>query len=145
MRASQKFSLSKPIEGQAISVPTLAYFRARHRRRLHSLILAEFKKSGISQAELCRRLRKEAAQISRLLANPGNLSQDTVSDLLFAISGAEPVYDVTYPFDQAVRNYRGPEWLTKKPEKQLTSATTETNLVGDQNSFVKRLEISAAA
>lgn len=107
MTTSQTFSLSKPTEGEPIRVPTLAYLRARHKRKLHSLVLAEFKKSGITQAELCRRLRKDAATVSRLLGEPGNWRLDTVSDLLFAISGAEPTYGVDYPLDKPARNFTG--------------------------------------
>src|SRR6266850_1150188 len=95
--------LSKPVEGEPLRGPTLVYFRARHRMKLYSLVLGEFKKSGISQAELCRRLRKGPAQISRLLGGPGNWSLDTVSDLLFAISGAEPAYELRYPLDKPGR------------------------------------------
>jgi len=109
MSVSQKFSLSKPVEGQAILVPTLAYMRARHRRKLHSLVLAEFRKSGLSQAELCRRLRKEPAQISRMLGTPGNWSLDSVSDLLFAISASELTYQLAYPLEKAARNFRAHE------------------------------------
>jgi transcriptional regulator with XRE-family HTH domain len=53
------------------------------------LIIGEFKKSGLSQAVLARRLDKEPAQLSRLLSGPGNLTVDTISDLLFAINGTE--------------------------------------------------------
>ncbi|MGD0420260.1 MAG: hypothetical protein ABSA68_11900 [Xanthobacteraceae bacterium] len=111
MSTLQNFSLSKPIPGEPIPVSTLAYFRARGRRKLHSLILAEFKDSGISQAELCRRLRKEPAQISRMLGSPSNLRPDSASDLLFAISGAEIVYQTAYPLDKPPRNFRKPDWL----------------------------------
>jgi transcriptional regulator with XRE-family HTH domain len=97
MSTSQNFSLSKPALDESIPVPTLAYFRARQRRKLHSIVLAEFKKSGITQADLCRRLRKEPAQISRILGSPGNWRLDTVSDLLFAISAAELNLSVEYP------------------------------------------------
>lgn len=103
MSASRKPLLSKPTPGEPIPVGTLGYFRARNRRKLHSLVLSEFEKSGITQAELCRRLRKEPAQISRLLGSPSNISVDTSSDLLFAISGAEADYTAAYPFEKPQR------------------------------------------
>ena len=111
MNTSRTFSLSKPTQGEPIRVPTLGYLRARHKRKLHSLVLREFKKSGITQAELCRRLRKDAATISRMLGSPGNWRLDTVSDLLFAINAAEPTYSVDYPLDKAVRNFTGVDQL----------------------------------
>jgi hypothetical protein len=73
--------------------------------------LTEFQNSGLSQADLARRLGKRPEIISRLLGAPGNWGLDTVSDLLFAISGAEPDYAVSYPFDVPARNDVQPHWL----------------------------------
>ncbi len=126
MSTSRTFSLSKPTEGEPIRVPTLAYLRARHKRKLHSLVLGEFEKSGITQAELCRRLRKDAATISRMLGSPGNWRLDTVSDLLFAINAAEPAYGVDYPLDKAARNFRGGDQLFKL-SKTSTAATIKSD------------------
>lgn len=99
-------------EGDAL-VPagTLGYFQARNRSRIYEAVLQEFLQSGITQAALARRLGKRPEQINRLLGAPGNWTLDTVSDLLFAISGAEPVYGVQYPLRDPDRNYRHPEWL----------------------------------
>ena len=113
MSASKKLSLSKPIPGEYVPLTTLEYFRARHRRKQHTIVLSEFKRSGITQAELCKRLKKEPAQISRLLGSPTNWSADTYSDLLFAISGAEPIQSVSYPLDMPERNYRNQDWVVK--------------------------------
>jgi hypothetical protein len=54
---------------------------------------------------------KRAEQVNRLLGAPGNWTLDTVSDLLFSISGAEVVYGVQYPLKEPPRNFRQPEWL----------------------------------
>jgi hypothetical protein len=111
MLTSQISTLSKPTGANRIEPWQLAYFQARNRSRVHELVLLEFAKSGITQADLARRLNKQPAVISRLLGAPGNWGIDTVSDLLFAISGAEVAYRVQYPLDGAPQNYRSPQWL----------------------------------
>jgi hypothetical protein len=103
--------LSKPEGAGRIPLGTLGYFRARNKWRVYDLVLREFKKSELSQADLARRLGKRPEVISRLLGAPGNWGLDTVSDLLFAIAGGEPVYGVAYPLNEAARNDAQPDWL----------------------------------
>jgi hypothetical protein len=104
-------SLSEPAGDEPVPAGTAAYFHARNRGRIYEAVIQEFLRSGISQATLARRMSKRPEQINRLLGAPGNWTLDTVSDLLFAISGAEPVYGVQYPLREPPRNYRQPEWL----------------------------------
>jgi hypothetical protein len=112
MDTSQKTSsLYKPRGADLIPFGTLGYFRARNRWRAYEVVLTEFKNSGLTKADLARRLGKRPEVISRLLGAPGNWGLDTVSDLLFAISGAEPVYNRAYPLEIAARNDNRPEWL----------------------------------
>lgn len=68
--------------------------------RMFDIVHAEFKRSGISQAELAARMRKDPGQLNRLLGAPGNWTQDTSSDLLWAISGARLVYALEYPMQK---------------------------------------------
>ena len=104
-------TLSRPSDSDPIPEAALTYFRVRNKQRLYELVLNEFIKSGLSQAELARRLSKAPEVVCRLLGAPGNWRLDTVSDFLFAISGAEPAYDVSYPLERAPRNYVKPDWL----------------------------------
>ena len=90
MSTSRTSVLSKPTGSDKISVGTLGYVRARNRQRAYDLVVRELKKSGITQAELARRLGKGQDAVSRLLSRPGNWELDTLSDLLFAISGSVP-------------------------------------------------------
>ena len=90
MSTSRTSALSKPTGSDKISVGTLGYVRARNRQRAYDLVVRELKKSGITQAELARRLGKGQDAVSRLLSRPGNWELDTLSDLLFAISGSVP-------------------------------------------------------
>jgi hypothetical protein len=72
----------------------------------------EFLKPGISQAELARRMGKGNDQICRWLGEPGNWTLDSVSDLLFAISGAElDCSEAQYPLDAPPRNLTQPDWF----------------------------------
>jgi hypothetical protein len=84
-----------------ISIGTLGYIRARNRQRQYDLVIKEFKRSGITQADLGRRLGKSPEVISRLLARPTNWEADTFADLLFGISGAVAQYQAERPLQRA--------------------------------------------
>jgi hypothetical protein len=93
MNTSQKTtSLSEPVDDGPIPNGTLGYFRTLNKRRAYSLVMSEFKKSGISEAVLAVRLHKNPDDIRSLLSGPENWSMDTYSDLLFAIRGGVPTY-----------------------------------------------------
>jgi hypothetical protein len=109
MITSPTTTLSEPVGAEPIPLGTLAYFRSRYRHRLHSLVLREFRKSGLTQADLARRLGKRTDVVCRLLAAPGNWQLDTVSDLLFALSAAEPGCTLDYPFDRNVGHQGNPQ------------------------------------
>jgi hypothetical protein len=110
MLSKQRSCALKPTDRCRLNVGELSYMRERNRARLYNLVIEEFQYSGISQAVLAGRLGKAPEVISRLLGSPGNWTQDTISDLLYAISGAEPRYDVGYPHEETPQIYRAP-WL----------------------------------
>jgi hypothetical protein len=97
MNTSPTTGLSEPVGSAKISLGTLGYVRARNRQRQFDLVIREFKRTGITQAELARRLGKSPEVISRLLARPTNWEADTFGDLLFGISGAVPAYRLEHP------------------------------------------------
>lgn len=105
------FTLSKPAGRDKISGAASAYMQTRNRMRAFDAVHAELKKSGISKAELADRTGKGADRIAHLLGAPGNWTLDTISDLLFAISGAEIDYQISYPLDKTPRNQSHPAWL----------------------------------
>ncbi len=107
MSISQTTMLSKPDGANAIPHWTLAYLRTRNKRRAYDLVIREFKKSEISQAELARRLGKGTDRVCKVLAGPGNWTLDTLSDFLFAIAGAVPKFDLDFPLEKPARNSRG--------------------------------------
>jgi hypothetical protein len=144
-------TLSKPIGDARVPDGTLAYFRGRNRFRLYEIIVKEFLKSDRTQATLARRLGRRPEVVNRVLSAPANLTIDTVSDFLFAISGAEPAYGLQYPLDQAPRNYGSPEWLSHSTHSlTTTSAGVSTtwewegitrNPSGGTNTIVTRMTI----
>jgi hypothetical protein len=117
---------SKPTGADRIPIGTLGYFRARNKHRVYDLVVKEFKKAGISQADLARRLGLGTDRVCRMLGAPGNWTLDTASDLLFAISGAEPTYGLAYPLERPKSNWRAPDWLyEEKTDVSDTSSTAD--------------------
>src|SRR5262249_39772289 len=100
-----------PTGSNRVPLGTFGYFQARNKRNAYDIVMEEFEKSGLSQADLARRLGKGTDLVCRLLGGPGNWTLDTLSDLLFAISGATPVYSLDYPLTRPPRNQVGPTWL----------------------------------
>ncbi len=75
--------------------------RARRRQVYHSMVLAEFEKSGITQAELARRIGKSPRRVNQWLSNPSNWESDTVADLLFGTTGTVDVPFAVEPTHEA--------------------------------------------
>ena len=128
-------TLSKPTGSDPVPLGTFGYFRARHRTRVYEMVLREFMESGLTQADLARRMSKRPDVICRWLGAPGNWTLDTVSDLLFAISGGEPEYQVSRPLDEPGRNMIAPSWLCAGDERPALPAA--------QHNFASTLPQSA--
>lgn len=83
--------LSKPRgKDDAARIPEwmLDYVRERGKQDIHSLILGEFRRAGITQTTLAARLgHKMADRVCRYLRSPANWTIETVAELLFAICG----------------------------------------------------------
>jgi hypothetical protein len=109
MPTSRTSILSKPTGADPIAPTSFGYLRARIKQSAYDLVIKEFKKSGLSQADLAKRLGKpnRTDQICKLLGGPGNWTLETVSDLMFAISGGVVKFDVMYPLEKAAKNFRG--------------------------------------
>jgi hypothetical protein len=114
--------------GEKVPLGTLGYFRARNKRHAYDLVVREFKRSGISQAELARRLGKGTDRVCKLIGGPGNWTLDTVSDLLFAIGAAEPVYGLSYPLDKPTRNYSAEADLLEKFQTESKNAINVSSI-----------------
>lgn len=111
-------SLSKPIGRERISTSAIAYVQTRTKMRAFNTVHKQFRKSGLSQAELASRLGKGTDRINKILSAPGNWTLDTIAELLFAINGGVVSFDVAFPMDAAKRNDTRPRWLTSESTKE---------------------------
>jgi hypothetical protein len=128
MSTSRTTGLSEPTGSTKISLGTLGYICARNRQRAYDLLIKEFKKSRLTQADLARRLGKRAEVISRLLSRPRNWELDTFSALLFAISGGVVTYSLGYPLAVQDRTSDQKPMDPRKPVTKSEEASTVMNL-----------------
>lgn len=116
MTTSQQTSILYEIENKLpIPAGKRAYFAARLRNRLYNFIMTKFKENehdnGLTKAELARRIGRDPAVVTRLLASPGNWRSDTASDLLLGICGEELEFSSSSPLTRPKRNYAGSDWF----------------------------------
>ncbi len=138
MTYSETSTLVEPTGDDRIPAGHLAYFTARNRRKIYSAVIKAFKDSGLTQIQLAKRLGKRPDVICRWLSGPGNWEIDTVSILLFGISGGELGYRVVHPLRQSPRNYKTPEWLNRSSSANNdTSSVVTLNINGPVASSIK--------
>jgi transcriptional regulator with XRE-family HTH domain len=143
MITSQTTTLFKLAGDDKISLGTFGYLNGRTQQRAYSLVIREFKKSGLSQAALAARLGKGADVVSRLLRRPRNWELNTFSELLFAISGAVPTFGVTYPLDQTDATAKA-TLIKSKPTVSTESLTlSSTYGIFDPRVATRKLEEAA--
>ena len=63
----------------------LGYFRENFRSEVNDQLVELFHATGLSKADLARKLGRRPEQVTRWLAAPSNLGLDTVSDLALAL------------------------------------------------------------
>jgi hypothetical protein len=115
--------LSELADEGRLSVGVLAYFRERQRLRLYEVVVTEFLRSGITKAELARRMGRKPEQITRWLGAPGNWTLDTVSDLLLAISRSELDAALSYPLHAVESQATEPTRAEPDRETKVASDT----------------------
>lgn len=132
MSTSRFTALFKPTGANKISRGILAYVCERARLRAYNLLVAEFKASGISQADLGRRLDKAPEVISRLLSRPSNLELDTLSAAIFAMNGGAVTFGVGALSQGALRTHPLPQTRTSaafvQPPNQLPADTSDERI-----------------
>lgn len=142
MRTSRKKPfLSEILNDEPIPIGKLAYFRERFRDRLYELVVEEFLKkeeSGLTRAEVARRIGRRPEQITRWLGAPGNWTLETVSDLLLAISKAEPDIKLLNLDDQPIRNYVGQDFAPQSPQKEIAAQPKSATEANDPSSALVR-------
>lgn len=135
-------SLSKPISGNVVPTYDLALVRGRNKNKAHSLLLEQFRDSGLSKAEVAQMLNRRPEQITRWLAGPGNLTLETLSDLVFALSGNFIKLQLSDDLAKAKSNHCQSEWWVKKSDNpkwvpsgsQVTSEYRESPKIFSSNS-----------
>jgi len=89
MPTSQATSILREItNSKPISEKTRAFQRRRLQNRFYRFILKTFKeqqKNGLTQKELAERIHSRPEQINRWLSIPGNLTLNTIADLLLGM------------------------------------------------------------
>jgi hypothetical protein len=125
MTTSQKNAYLHEILGNdPIPIGKLAFFRERFRDKLYDLVLSEFlkeEKVGLTKAAIARRIGRKPEQITRWLGAPGNWTVETVSDLLLAISRAEPNVSIAKLSELQSRNY---QYQDDWPQKEMERASS---------------------
>ena len=106
-------SLSKPDPDVVINNYDLGFVRGRNKNKAHSLILEIFQDSNLTKAELARMLGKKPEQITRWLAGPGNLTLDTLSELIFAIKGEFFEVKCVDELSRGKSNRSSPQWTVE--------------------------------
>jgi Helix-turn-helix len=103
MPTSLTTPLYKPGGEDLVPPSDMAYMRARGRQQAFNLLHTTLKASGISQATLARRTGKPPEVISRLFSRPSNIEQDTLSELIFAMTGGGITHSIEYPTASSVQ------------------------------------------
>lgn len=128
MSTSQTPFLTEILEGEAIPLGKLAYFRERLRNRLHQLVIREFVRQEdiqrLTRAELARRIGRAPEQITRWLGAPGNWTLDTVSDLMLGM-GTEPGFDIEHLADRVAAQAASAASGLPKPSTDQGQPVTE--------------------
>jgi hypothetical protein len=88
------------------------YYRQRFKNRVFSKVaeffVKEAERTGVTKRDIAIRLNKDPSQITRWLAEPSNLTLETISDLLLAMDAeAEPPRIVRFA-DRPALNYVHP-------------------------------------
>lgn len=130
MTTSPKTSFLSEVEnGEPIPLGKLAYLRERQRNRLYSFIVKKFleqeKKSGLTRAELARRINRRPEQVTRWLGAPGNWTLDTVADLLVGIAAEELQPASVSLLGRAARNHTQPNWLRVPTHITLSTSSLQ--------------------
>lgn len=77
--------LTKGTDEGRIDKYWLAYFRENFRGEINDQFLEAFRSSGLTKADIARKLNRRPEQVTRWFAAPCNLEADTISDLALAL------------------------------------------------------------
>ena len=118
----QDFELAEPDGNGKCSEVSLHYMASHSRHLAHEFLLNAFLSSGLSKADLARRLSWDPSRLGRVLNVPANVTVETLGEILYAIDGSAPVYSSCKPLQECHVNYNGPDWLVKVARVPTTPA-----------------------
>lgn len=113
MPTSQATLILREVEsGEPISAKTRAFQRRRLQNRFHRFILKAFReqqrKNGLTQKQLAERIDSRPEQVNRWLSISGNLTLNTISDLLLGMAvdlddpSATPLLELAREVEQEI-------------------------------------------
>ena len=124
-----------------ISKGDLSYICARNRQQAYNLIISALKSSGLTQAELARRIGMRTDSMSRLLKMPQNWELNTFSKLYYGICGAGLKFVPDYPHATASsQSTTGTLRTNQNPSSFLRVITND-----DELTYTKDINIEAAS
>jgi hypothetical protein len=94
------------------SARDIAYYQQRYRNRVFSKLVSWIAEQAINnqltKKDIADRINKDPALVTRLLSQPGNLTLDTISDLLLAFDAEAEPPDIILFKDRRPANYMHP-------------------------------------
>ena len=105
------YRLEKPLKGEPVPTKDLAYAKARARNKAHAKLLTALKESGLTKTQLAKMLGKRPEQITRWFGGPGNVTIDTLAEILLATQGTMLAFSDDDVLAKPTRNLRGPDWM----------------------------------
>lgn len=102
----QQNAILSDLDAYPIPLGVRAYIGQRAKNSFYDYVMDKFYASGLTQAQLARKIERNAGQINRMLAGPGNWTIETAAELIAAISGEElQPHSVSFK-GRAKRNHR---------------------------------------
>jgi transcriptional regulator with XRE-family HTH domain len=106
-------SPAEPTGDDPIDPFTLHYMAGVTRNRIHQLILEAFIESGLTKAQLAKRLGMDKSRLSKLLNTSSNVTAETLGQVLFAIDGGCLKASRDYPLRAPKANQTEPVWYAE--------------------------------
>lgn len=112
MNTSAISTYSRPENLRQIPDTEFAYICARNQHQAHNLLMKQIKQSGYTQKQIAKITGIDEAALSRLLRRPRNVEINTISKILYAVSGAALGLSPSFPNDRSNWVFRA--YLTGK-------------------------------
>ena len=111
------------------------YYRQRLKNRVFNTLVSFFERearlNGITKKDVAARLDRDPAQITRWLSSPGNLTLESISDILFALEAEAEPPEIVKLKDRRNANYMHPLVASiiseAQAEAKVPDALTITN------------------